>query len=73
VSPGLDLPEHLTELYVNVSPGLDLPEHLTELYVNVSPGLDLPEHLTELYNKSSKASSDIGYIELIQHGINTGN
>ena len=41
--------------------------------VNVSPGLDLPEHLTELYNKSSKASSDIGYIELIQHGINTGN
>jgi hypothetical protein len=56
-----------------VSPGLDLPEHLTELYVNVSPGLDLPEHLTELYNKSSKASSDFGYIELIQHGINTGN
>ena len=41
--------------------------------VNVSPGLDLPEHLTELYNKSLKASSDIGYIELIQHGINTGN
>jgi hypothetical protein len=73
VSPGLDLPEHLTELYVNVSPGLDLPEHLTELYVNVSPGLDLPEHLTELYNKSSKASSDFGYTELIQHGINTGN
>ena len=60
-------------LCVNVSPGLDLPEHLTELYVNVSPGLDLPEHLTELYNKSLKASSDIGYIELIQHGINTGN
>ena len=43
------------------------------LCVNVSPGLDLPEHLTELYNKSLKASSDIGYIELIQHGINTGN
>ena len=41
--------------------------------VNVSPGLDLPKHLTELNNKSSKGSSDIGYTELIQHGINTGN
>ena len=64
---------------VNVSPGLDLPEHLTELYNNSSKALSesdsrkLKEFLLKYQDVLSKSSSDIGYTELIQHGINTGN
>ena len=64
---------------VKVSPGVDLPEHLTELYNKSSKPLSesdsrkLKESLLKFQDVFSKSSLDIGYTELIQHGINTGN
>ena len=64
---------------VNVLPGLDLSEHLTELYNKSSKALSesdsrkFKEFLLKFQEVFSKSSSDIGYTELIQHGINTGN
>jgi hypothetical protein len=58
---------------------LDLPEHLTELYnkslkaLSESESRKLKEFLLKYQDVFSKSSSDIGYTELIQHGINTGN
>ena len=64
---------------VHVSPGLDLPEHLTEMYnkssksLTESDGRTLKEFLLEFQDVFSKSSSNIGYTELIQYRINTGN
>ena len=62
-----------------MSPGIDLPGHLTELYNKSSKALSesdsrkFKEFLLKFQDVFSKSSLDIGYTELIQHGINTGN
>ena len=62
VSPGLDLPEYLTELYNKSSKAL-----------SESDSRKRKEFLLKFQDVFSKSSSDIEYTELIQRGINTGN